>query len=285
MASLYSVAGACYERSIVEDGLIENATAVVYLCCFVLGLSLAKRVAANGARRWSLFYVALSFAFLFVAMEEISWGQRLLAFESPSLFHEQNIQKEVSLHNLSGLYILLHPAYIMVGFVGAFGGRILEQIGVPHDHVVRLLPRPRLFVFFLSCSLFYLVAEIISPFTTVTYFGDLRSQFAAGQSLEQLEPPQGVLAIPAHMLDTLRDCLPFTGNGGQRFVFWRHQEPAEFMLSLGFLLFVVNCWKNEARFSVARASDRKSARHLSIGLRPAPNLRGELVRGREPVSH
>ena len=37
---------------------------------------------------------------MFVAGEEISWGQRLLAFEPPEVFLEQNFQQEFNVHNL-----------------------------------------------------------------------------------------------------------------------------------------------------------------------------------------
>ena len=35
-------------------------------------------------------------------MEEISWGQRVLAFRPPSYFLEQNFQQELNFHNLAG---------------------------------------------------------------------------------------------------------------------------------------------------------------------------------------
>ena len=36
----------------------------------------------------------------FVAGEEISWGQRLLAFQPPEFFLRENFQQELNLHNL-----------------------------------------------------------------------------------------------------------------------------------------------------------------------------------------
>lgn len=37
---------------------------------------------------------------LFVAGEEVSWGQRILAFRPPDIFLEQNYQQELNIHNL-----------------------------------------------------------------------------------------------------------------------------------------------------------------------------------------
>ena len=46
------------------------------------------------------FFVLLTIACFYVAMEEISWGQRLLGFSSPEFFQSQNLQGETNLHNL-----------------------------------------------------------------------------------------------------------------------------------------------------------------------------------------
>jgi tetratricopeptide (TPR) repeat protein len=48
--------------------------------------------------RW--FCLLLAGAAFYTVMEEISWGQRLIGFESPAFFAEQNVQGETNLHNL-----------------------------------------------------------------------------------------------------------------------------------------------------------------------------------------
>jgi tetratricopeptide (TPR) repeat protein len=45
------------------------------------------------------FYVLLALACLYTVGEEISWGQRLVGFESPAFFDEYNTQGETNLHN------------------------------------------------------------------------------------------------------------------------------------------------------------------------------------------
>lgn len=46
------------------------------------------------------FLIGLALFCLFVAGEEISWGQRVLGFGSPEYFLEQNFQQEVNVHNI-----------------------------------------------------------------------------------------------------------------------------------------------------------------------------------------
>lgn len=57
-------------------------------------------------RRYLLMFIAVGA--ILIAMEEISWGQRILGFESGDFFTAHNAQKETNLHNLiSGEYLNL----------------------------------------------------------------------------------------------------------------------------------------------------------------------------------
>jgi hypothetical protein len=235
LASTSFIWPSIYKRLVIEDGAVEYATVGVYLVGFVWGLGLVRKLNAKRELAWTVVYAGLSFGFLLIALEEISWGQRIFGLETPEFFKGRNIQGEIGVHNLSSLRLLLSPAYIAIGFGGAFGSLILSRLGVPARIFERLLPPPHLFLYFVPCFIFYLSAEIISPFTTIRYTGELGALYGG-----KLADPRGVLALPAHLLDVLRDWVPmWSGVGGKKFTLWRHQEPAEFLLSLGFLFFVV----------------------------------------------
>ncbi|MBN2706714.1 MAG: hypothetical protein JXR89_09780 [Deltaproteobacteria bacterium] len=57
---------------------------------------------------------------MLVALEEISWGQRLLKITTPDYLIHHNLQNEISLHNLDFVQPILHYAYILTGAYGAF---------------------------------------------------------------------------------------------------------------------------------------------------------------------
>lgn len=82
-----------------EDGWIENLTAVVL---FASGLLLLARLWAGRSKGWIFIVVTglACLAFLFVAGEEISWGQRIFDRESSEFFQDNNAQGETNLHNL-----------------------------------------------------------------------------------------------------------------------------------------------------------------------------------------
>lgn len=85
-----------------EQGVVELGTAVFFLAASVLAarLALAGNAAAPGVCR--LLYGLFAVAALFVALEEISYGQHLFGWSSPEYFREHNLQGEVNLHNMLG---------------------------------------------------------------------------------------------------------------------------------------------------------------------------------------
>jgi len=84
----------------VEDGVIEWYTVdALVMCAAVCGWRLFRLRKV----RSPLFLGVLGFLtllFLFGALEEISWGQRILGRESSEFFQENNAQGETNFHNL-----------------------------------------------------------------------------------------------------------------------------------------------------------------------------------------
>jgi len=91
----------------VEDGPVETLQAAIYLACSAAFL-LASRKSRGAARFVQLALVVLTFL---AAGEEISWGQRIFGFATPSLWARLNVQNETNIHNLVGIV----EVYRMVG--------------------------------------------------------------------------------------------------------------------------------------------------------------------------
>ena len=92
---------ALFQEWMQEDGWAEWATVVAFLMGAVLyGKGFMQET--SFAPRWleRTLLISLAAFCLFVAGEEISWGQRLFAFEPPELFLEQNYQQETNVHNV-----------------------------------------------------------------------------------------------------------------------------------------------------------------------------------------
>ena len=87
-----------YYFTVQEDEYLEWAS----FWAFLLAAAAFFRTAivhrpANRIFPWYLYGLAL-FCFV-VAMEEISWGQRLVGFSSPEFFRANNLQGETNIHN------------------------------------------------------------------------------------------------------------------------------------------------------------------------------------------
>ena len=86
-----------YEVLTQEDHWVEYLTAVWFL---VGGLLLVGTALAERSWRRRGVYVLGAAALLFVAGEEISWGQRILGFATPDALAALNRQDEFNVHNI-----------------------------------------------------------------------------------------------------------------------------------------------------------------------------------------
>jgi hypothetical protein len=83
-----------------EDGLIEYGTALIFLIA-AAWLTLQLWKTRSGKGKWYIMTsLLIIMAALFVAGEEISWGQRVFNIDTPEYLAERNAQSELNLHNL-----------------------------------------------------------------------------------------------------------------------------------------------------------------------------------------
>ena len=127
-----------YYTALQEDRFVEWASFWTFLLA-AIGMTVAAARQWRRAHRVPWFLALVALFCLFVAGEEISWGQRLLGFQSPTFFQEQNFQQEVNLHNvvatalrklaLKGLiagYGIVLPLVVLVGLVR----RGMDRLGI-----------------------------------------------------------------------------------------------------------------------------------------------------------
>lgn len=112
MAATAVAAPAAYQVVVQEDGPIEWLTFAFFAVAG--GLRLPQSI---GRRR--AFDTLVALFCLFVAGEEISWGQRLLGYTPPEYFLEGNVQQEANLHNFADVFG--RPGITLALLLAAYG--------------------------------------------------------------------------------------------------------------------------------------------------------------------
>ncbi len=130
-----------------EDDVIESITAILFLVSavgFFIVMAKSEFLKQKGTK--SAYLMTLAWALLMVvfAGEEISWGQKILMFETPESLKEINQQEEFNIHNiefvdsfLGGKYRYLSIMMLMTGLIiplfamTRFGRRICQKFAFP----------------------------------------------------------------------------------------------------------------------------------------------------------
>lgn len=125
-----------YYRAVQEDESLEWFTFWAFAFAAAFFWWAARRRARE---RFPWFFLLVGLFCFFVAMEEISWGQRVAGFRPPSYFLEHNFQQELNLHNvvetdlrklaLEGLLWGYGVGLPILALVGPLR-RLLDRIGV-----------------------------------------------------------------------------------------------------------------------------------------------------------
>jgi hypothetical protein len=110
-----------------EDRLMENLTVILFFAGALFIAASLHDVRRAGHVRSYRFLIVLILVFLFVAFEEISWGQRLVGWETPGVFKDVNRQGEFNVHNLFneyfGVLYTLPALLLVIMIVGAWMNR------------------------------------------------------------------------------------------------------------------------------------------------------------------
>ena len=89
-----------YEVFAAEDGFFENGTAVFLLLSSLVLFAHVVSLWTKGERKKAMFTAFYGALFFFAAGEEISWGQRIIGWESSQYFLDNNHQAETNVHNM-----------------------------------------------------------------------------------------------------------------------------------------------------------------------------------------
>ena len=143
---------------ILEGGFFEW---VQFFCYLFAVFVTVQCILKNKSQINSMVNILLSFfaiGCLFIALEEISYGQHIFKWETPTHFTEINGQRETNLHNLKFIMEnqIQHIAFVIVGLFGAFSSffRVNSNLNLHWRDI--LFVNKSLALYFLPVAAFYI---------------------------------------------------------------------------------------------------------------------------------
>ena len=224
-----------------EDMFYEWLTAIFYFAASgILVFTFFKKDLSG---RYKLFIIAFAILFFFVAMEEISWGQRILGIETPETLAEINEQGETTIHNLhtSLFQFLLKGGSLLLGV-------IIPVLYKSTDFVKNIVKKfefpvmsPDFHFFFLLPITYYVGHRWIAPklaiFIGLTVFLFIFFHLPVGKSFVKELPPRWgkylvliILILIPIMFQVHRYLIPLTDNKAG-------QEASEMILGFAYMIF------------------------------------------------
>jgi len=114
MLYLYRVDIKLFNFLVAEDSIVEYSTAIFFLLSS-FGLFWLYRHVELKLIKYGILLAAIGL--FIIGGEEVSWGQRILGISTPAVIAEQNLQHEITLHNLKSIYYHVVPAYVAIGIL------------------------------------------------------------------------------------------------------------------------------------------------------------------------
>ncbi len=235
-----------------EDWTYEYLTAIFYIGAGVMLLWTFFKVPLS--KRYKLFVIAFAILFFFVAMEEISWGQRIFGIETPEAIGEINEQDEINIHNLNTdlFHVLLWGGSLLLGVVLPLMHETVEPIHRLIDRFEFPVMSPDLHFFFLLPLTYYVGHRWVIPkliaFVILTIALFVLFQLPIAKDYVKKLPPRWgrylvlvILILIPLMFQVHSYKIPLTDNKAG-------QEAAEMVLSFGYFLFAWSVMKKAEVF-------------------------------------
>jgi hypothetical protein len=125
-----------------EDGLSEWWSVATYLAAAVLAGATARVLWATRHTKLRYLFLVMAVAFFLGAMEEISWGQRLFGWGTPSVIEQINFQDETTIHNVNFANNVIYEVLFWGSALGLTGGvwRLTANLRGLSDRMRMFLP-------------------------------------------------------------------------------------------------------------------------------------------------
>lgn len=153
-----------FELITAEDSYLENGQFIFYLIAGIYSFKIFNIFKQNKVSKiYYRVFLLFSFFLVFVAFEEISWGQRFFKIETPNSYKNVNVQNELTLHNIKLIqYNFIDQVYILIGIYGSFSYIVLRQLKSAKWHRFYVFTPPFYLTFaFFTVSTYYIILNLL----------------------------------------------------------------------------------------------------------------------------
>ena len=152
-----------WKKMNTEGGFIEYGTSLAFLLAAIFALPIGKFFMSQKQKFFGYLYYLITAGAFFIGMEEISWGQKLLGFESSEFFQNYNSQSEITLHNLIWINEYLDKGLMFVALIAAISWLVYQLISKnSYNYQAKfMIPRWFLSSFFMIVFIFFYLIEYI----------------------------------------------------------------------------------------------------------------------------
>ncbi len=156
-----------YEIIGTEDHIIEYSQFFFFLIAGIISIIVSFKFRTVNKAMFAIFLI-VSIGLIFVAGEEISWGERIFNIESHEIFDgktkipvlKYNVQGEMNLHNFKPIHKAIGYIYLLVGSYFVFSWLVVKLIFKKYhankklkSFLSFLIPSPILMTYFLPTAI------------------------------------------------------------------------------------------------------------------------------------
>ncbi len=151
-----------FARLSKEDKFVESLQVSILLIGVYFALALAKKSSALGKYILTVFFSAAVVGLFFVAMDEVSWGQRIFNTQTPDVLIRNNVQEETTIHNLSYFQEKIGIGYLIIGIYGSLAW-LIAPIVVRRNKSLRYFVPPWYLSGYFFLGFLYNFYSLINP--------------------------------------------------------------------------------------------------------------------------
>lgn len=149
-----------------EDAIAETLQVLFYATSAILSLITAVRYWRSGEKLIGVLFVGLSGALFFLIGEELSWGQRLIGWETADSFAAINKQGETNLHNVYGVGSTFKWIQMLVGAYGTIIPLLIwrwDRLQPYRDRLWSIVPHYTLVGYFVMLFAWRIFRNLFDP--------------------------------------------------------------------------------------------------------------------------